>query len=352
MKPKPEDTANRRTLFAELYERFSTDLPSWLRRFRVPASDDQDAVQEALESMYVNASALISDERGARVACLGLANVVAHRLRRHAKRRAGESGEVEGTSHQDLEAQLALYQALERLDEDQRAAVIASDVYGLPDHEVAVSLGKSERTVRRLLQEARRRLRAAMVGAVVVPLASLGLDPVQRAAFAALLRAEGKAPFFLVGGPSDPPPSPPPPPPPSPVPLSVPAAAAKPVPWAALAGAGLVGCAATLVVVVLVLFKAPTDERLDTAQTTGLRSPQTAPETEESAAALLRSPPPVARTRARPARPATSPSSRPASAVSAAPAASSRRTISEQERLEALEVGKGKEPEFIHPLMP
>ncbi|HRI72011.1 MAG TPA: sigma-70 family RNA polymerase sigma factor [Polyangium sp.] len=158
----------------------------------------------------------------------------------------------------ETERALALFQALEQLDDDERWLVKECKIDGRTHADVAEQLGLTEDTIRNRIWRAMARLIAIFEdndgdgksekrGAVIAPLAFEFTD-VQRAAFSAIWRAEGRVPTFGGGPPNSPPPPPPPP-------VVPPVAPVAPVVSAAV---GSAVSAVTIAIVVALLILVPT----------------------------------------------------------------------------------------------
>ncbi|MDI1444643.1 sigma-70 family RNA polymerase sigma factor [Polyangium sp. 6x1] len=210
MTPAPVETPPRDVAFAELYERFAQELPRWLRWFGVAGAEHEDAVQEAIVAIWTNASDVMRDPRGPRVAMLRLAHAVAQRVRRGAarrRRREFEAAELTPSQGVDVERSIELVLAIEALRQPYRQAVILCDVYEYTVAQAAVEMRAPVPSVKNWLARGRADVRREVdrrserAGLIIAPFA-LGLDPVTRASFAALHAAEGRAPS--VGGPGGP----------------------------------------------------------------------------------------------------------------------------------------------------
>ncbi|MDI1475395.1 RNA polymerase sigma factor [Polyangium sp. y55x31] len=216
MIPAPIETQPRDLAFAELYERFALELPRWLCWFGIAGAEHEDAVQEVIVAIWTNAPEVMRDPRGPRVAMLRLAHAVAQRLRRGAarrRRREAEAAELTPSQGHDVERSLALVLAIEALREPYRQAVILCDVYEYTVAQAAAEMGATVPAVKHWLARGRADVRrdidrkSERTAIIIAPFA-LGLDPVTRASFAALLAAEGRGPKLGgPGGPSGPPPT-------------------------------------------------------------------------------------------------------------------------------------------------
>jgi RNA polymerase sigma factor (sigma-70 family) len=156
---------------------------------------------------------------------LRLVNIFELRARRQVVRQgvlAERPEELAASIEHETERWLALFEALEQLDDHQWWLVKECKIDRRTYLDVANQLGVSEDTIRNRIWRAMAQLLAivdetgdrkkAKRGAIIAPLAFEFTDT-QRAAFSAIWRAEGRVPTFG-GGPPGPPPPPPPPPPP------------------------------------------------------------------------------------------------------------------------------------------
>ena len=150
---------------------------------------------------------------------------------------------------------LALFNALEKLTDHERWLVKECKIDGRTYADVANQVGVSEEAIGNRLWRAMARLIAIFEdedgdgknekrGAVIAPLAFEFTD-IQRAAFSAIWKAEGRVPTFG-GGPPDPPPPPPPPP------------VVPPVAPVVSAAVGSAVSAATIAIVLVLLILVPT----------------------------------------------------------------------------------------------
>ncbi|MDC3988688.1 sigma-70 family RNA polymerase sigma factor [Polyangium jinanense] len=181
----------------------------------------EDAVQESLIAFWQEVAEIPADNREARRALLRCVARVALRARRHAQRRANRfvgNDEFDAPDPRDVEAwveaRILLLDALERLDEGTRALLVAHDLEGRSNAELAAELGEKEDTIEQRVIRGRTRLRVEIDrllgkpkkkrkrarGALVLGL--MGLDPMDRAVLRAVLDAEGHA--FPLGVPPPP----------------------------------------------------------------------------------------------------------------------------------------------------
>ncbi len=159
----------------------------------------------------------------ARRVFLRLVNIFELRARRQVLRQGAlveRPEELAAIVERETERALALFQALEQLDDDERWLVKECKIDGRTHADVAEQLGLTEDTIRNRIWRAMARLIAIFEdndgdgksekrGAVIAPLAFEFTD-VQRAAFSAIWKAEGRVPTFGGGPPNSPPPPPPP----------------------------------------------------------------------------------------------------------------------------------------------
>lgn len=152
---------------------------------------------------------------------------------------------------------LALFDALEKLDDHERWLLKQCKIDGRTHADVAEQLGLTEDTIRNRIWRAMARLLAIFEGdkndgkiekrgALIAPLAFEFTDT-ERAAFSAIWRAEGRVPTFGAG--------PPDPPGPPPIVPGVPPIAVTPVVSAAV-GSAVSAATIAIVLVLLVFFPA------------------------------------------------------------------------------------------------
>lgn len=125
----------------------------------------EDLVQEAMARAYERwrrVSTMSSREGYVYRVAVNLNRKRLHRLRRHlqaitlASANAGEPLETA--------TRTALLQAVTRLPENQRVALVLTEFWGLPSHEVAGILGVKAASVRSRVHRARSSLRASLGG--------------------------------------------------------------------------------------------------------------------------------------------------------------------------------------------
>jgi len=196
----------------------------------------------------------------ARLIFLRLASRFESRARRQVFRQGAlveQPEELADAIERDAVRSLALFNALEKLSAHEQWLVKECKIEGRSHEDVAKHLGISHDTVRNRLWRAMTKLLAVFKDeenrgngrkshAIVAPLAFEFTD-VQRAAFSAIWRAEGRVPTF--GG------GPPNPPGPPPVVSGVPPVAVAPVVSAAV---GSAVSAATVAIVLVLLILVPT----------------------------------------------------------------------------------------------
>lgn len=162
--------------------------------------------------------------------------------------------EIAASIERDAVRSLALFEALEKLDDHERWLIKECKIEGRSHLDVAKQVGVSEETIRTRLWRAMTTLIAICKdddkdgkteGIVVAPLAFEFTD-IQRAAFSAIWRAEGRVPTFGGG-----PPNPPGPPPVAPVALS-------PVAPVVAATVGSAVSAVTIAIALVLLILIPT----------------------------------------------------------------------------------------------
>ena len=171
--------------------------------------------------------------------------------------------DLAGSIERDALQSLVLFEALEKLDAYEQWLIKECKIEGRTYQDVANQLGVCEKTVYNHLWRAIAQLFAAVKGeddekehksgALIVPLAFEFTD-IQRAAFSAIWRAEGRVPTY--GGP---PPPPPPPPPPSPPPV-VPVVPPPPIfvaPAVSTATSAIIAAVIAAVLVVMLMFMSP-----------------------------------------------------------------------------------------------
>jgi RNA polymerase sigma-70 factor (ECF subfamily) len=140
--------------FGELFRRHRDRMFAVAMRTTGQRELAADAVQEAFISAFRRAEAY----RGEAAVTTWLHRIVVNacldRLRREkvAVRRAGDLGELDlpdlHDRHRSTETALVVREALARLPEAQRAALVLVDMHGLPVAEAAVVLGVAEGTVK------------------------------------------------------------------------------------------------------------------------------------------------------------------------------------------------------------
>jgi DNA-directed RNA polymerase specialized sigma24 family protein len=253
-----EQGSPERTPTEDLFRRYAAELKIMLRWYRVPGSEREDALQEALEETFKDHSTIATDQRGIKVALLDLAARVAQRVRRRWARRwrRQTTEEAERLDPHDAALRVELFLAIDALEEPLRGAVIRHAIFGYTYEEIAQATGQTVDTVQSWLKRGRALIIASehkeTRRGLVIPIGAglgLGLTPLEKAAFAALLAVEGRAPQF--GGPGGPP-RPPPPPPPPPVGRPVLRLPSNVAPWAAV-GTGLLAVAVAIVALVFAL---------------------------------------------------------------------------------------------------
>lgn len=222
------ECASARDYFADLYQAYATLLPRWFRRLRVSPNDVADAEQDLWLEVGAEPEQIPRDASEARKALFKLAARVAERLRRktnkEAARRDGnidpDALALEANLDERASDALALFDALERLDELSRRIVVASKVLGYSETEIAAQTGLTVHAVRLRQWRACARLSKAKKrearGVLLAPLA-FTIEPEIGAALCAIYAAEGRLPQF--GGPGGP--LPPSTPKPAPKPRSV-----------------------------------------------------------------------------------------------------------------------------------
>ncbi|MGG5259011.1 RNA polymerase sigma factor SigM [Phycicoccus avicenniae] len=140
--------------FGELFRRHRDRMYAVAMRTTGRPELAADAVQEAFISAFRRAEAY----RGEAAVTTWLHRIVVNacldRLRREkvSVRRAGDLGELDLPDHHDrhasTETALVVREALARLPEAQRAALVLVDMHGVPVAEAAVVLGVAEGTVK------------------------------------------------------------------------------------------------------------------------------------------------------------------------------------------------------------
>ncbi|WP_170229946.1 RNA polymerase sigma factor [Polyangium fumosum] len=221
--PSPEEPHG--WSFQALCETFAALVPGWLRRCGVRGHELEDAVQESLIAMWQRADEIPSDRGEARRALLRPVARIALRARRHAQRadaRFVQADEAEILDPCDVEvwveARALVLDALDVLDEGTRALLVAHDLEGCSNAELAKRFGDKEQNIKQRVIRGRQRLQREIESllkgksrktkrnrsrAVMVPLGLAGLDPTDRAILCAVLDTERR--ILPLGGP--PPPS-------------------------------------------------------------------------------------------------------------------------------------------------
>ena len=127
-----------------------------------------DAVQEAFISAFRRAEAYRGDAAVTTWLHRIVVNACLDRLRREktSVRRAGDLGELDlpdlHDHHASVEARLDVREALARLPEGQRMALVLVDMHGLPVAEAAAVLGVAEGTVKSRCSRGREALAAIL----------------------------------------------------------------------------------------------------------------------------------------------------------------------------------------------
>lgn len=261
----------------EIFHAYVAVLPKWLRRFKVPASDAADVMQEVWLAFCSGAAKLPNSVREARLELFKITRVVAQRLRRAQAReehlfvpdhdhRANDP-DVPRRQHvprptvdvdeEELAARtLGVFEAFERLSPKHRG--LARDYYVLgytikemaerarvPEDRMEKWIWRVRAELEKIAQKNQRleeRNTKRQRGLLVVPFA-FDLDPATRAAFCSMWEAEGNSVEMGGGGTSPPPPSVPP--------ISPIAPILSGITGSAVAAVGL-----AILVVMLVLFPA------------------------------------------------------------------------------------------------
>lgn len=292
---------SRAPTLTDIFHAYAAVLPNWLRRFKVPASDATDVMQEVWLAFCSGTVKLPSSISEARLELFKITRVVAQRLRRaqareeylfvpHHDHRPNDP-DVPMRQHMprptdDIDEQelamfkLGLFEAFERLSPKYRQLACEYYVIGYTIKEMAQRAGiKEDRMekwvwrvsaeLQRLWQKGQRaeeRNKKRQNGALLVPFA-FDLDSATRAAFCSIWEAEGDPVQTGGGGTS---------PPPSSVPPIFPIA---PI-LSGMTGAVVAAVAVAILAVMLVLFPAGivalhyfwNPPHIETAQT-GLRVP-------------------------------------------------------------------------------
>jgi RNA polymerase sigma-70 factor, ECF subfamily len=156
--------------FENLMRRFERKVLGTAMRMLGNLEDAKDAAQEVFLRLYKYQHSLDPSRDPAPWVYRTTMNVCFDLRRKRTELPLGEAADVEGPAV-DLDGRLddetrreALKQALLRLPEKMRAAVVLRDVEGLPTREVAEILGSSEVTVRTQVSQARLRLRKLVRG--------------------------------------------------------------------------------------------------------------------------------------------------------------------------------------------
>lgn len=209
--PATSPDASHGAPFSALLATFSDLLPRWLRRFGVRSQDLADAEQEALVSVWQESTILPANPQEARLQILGIAARVAQRLSRHNRRREASldlSDEIDTVDPRDVvvwvEARLLVLEALERLEPDAQALLVAHFVEGRSSIELALEFGETKDVIDQRLSRKSKQLRKEIDKLLGPPkkgknhergaLAPLGLfgSAFDKAVFGALLESEGK----------------------------------------------------------------------------------------------------------------------------------------------------------------
>jgi DNA-directed RNA polymerase specialized sigma24 family protein len=257
-KPAPEQPAPLVSYLAEFEQ--------WMRTSaRCGKSKAEDICQELrLAAWELRDLPVTRDE--ARCVFLRLASTIECRARREAYRQgallhdAEEFAEHVGWFNEQVEREtvrtVALFNALEKLSDHEQWLVKECKIDGRTYADVANQVGVSEEAIGNRLWRAMALLTAIFEdedgdgksekrGAVIAPLAFEFTD-VQRAAFSAIWKAEGRVPTFGGGPPNSPPPPSPPPP------------VVPPVAPVVSAAVGSVVSAVTIAIVIVLLILVPT----------------------------------------------------------------------------------------------
>lgn len=155
----------------ELLTRFARVLPGWFGRCGLRDTKIADAVQEALVAVLVKIRAgqltFPMDEARATQELVRVVSVVARRVRRHARREVERSARLDRVDVLDdrddaaaVDARLLLLEAIERLDEDMRAMIVAHEIEGRTNVEIAGIMKLKEDAVEYRVGAARSRLRS------------------------------------------------------------------------------------------------------------------------------------------------------------------------------------------------
>lgn len=211
-----------------LFRMYLSVLPRWLRRFRVPAADAPDVLQEVWLAVCDGSLVLPKDTQQARLALFKVTRRIAQNLRRREARDAQRHVPEPDDFPENLDVDeyaahaLALFEAIDQLPPPHHELARDYVVLGYTIKEMAERAGGKENTMERRVWRARLELTKILQmdprkrysdqkkkegrrGLLVAPLA-LQLDAETRATFCAIWEAEGRLPAF--GGPTDPPPPP------------------------------------------------------------------------------------------------------------------------------------------------
>ncbi|MBT9258018.1 RNA polymerase sigma factor SigM [Phycicoccus sp. MAQZ13P-2] len=140
--------------FGELFRRHRDRMYAVALRTTGQRELAADAVQEAFISAFRRADAYRGDAAVTTWLHRIVVNACLDRLRREkvAVRRAGDLGELDlpdrHDHHASTETALVVREALARLPEGQRSALVLVDMHGMPVAEAAVVLGVAEGTVK------------------------------------------------------------------------------------------------------------------------------------------------------------------------------------------------------------
>ncbi|QKE83203.1 RNA polymerase sigma factor SigM [Arthrobacter sp. NEB 688] len=140
--------------FGELFRRHRDRMFAVAMRTTGQRELAADAVQEAFISAFRRADAYRGDAAVTTWLHRIVVNACLDRLRREkvAVRRAGDLGELDlpdrHDRHASTETALVVREALARLPEGQRTALVLVDMHGMPVAEAAVVLGVAEGTVK------------------------------------------------------------------------------------------------------------------------------------------------------------------------------------------------------------
>jgi RNA polymerase sigma-70 factor, ECF subfamily len=156
-----QDAMEARTLngIEEVYRAEAPKLWQSLVAFTHDADIASDAVAEAFAQVIARSDAVLDPARWVwRVAY----RIAAGELQRRALHRGDEDVPDEGSQTRDWDADLMT--ALSRLPDRQRAAIVMHYLADLPTSHIATALDITPTTVRVLLLQGRRRLRALLGG--------------------------------------------------------------------------------------------------------------------------------------------------------------------------------------------